>query len=92
MNNTETQYKYGKNKDLVLALMQKKCDFNKEHNGFDWTGELKISKIMEETGLTETEVKQTINDLIGLGFISQYKTFEVYSINIIVINQTYVPK
>ena len=74
--------KYGTVNSTVLAVMKQKCDFNNEHNGFDWTGEYKVEQIMEDTGLTEQEVKEGIEWLINHSFISQYKTFEVYSINI----------
>ena len=78
--------KYGRANGMVLDLMKKRCDFNAEHNKFDWTGELKTQQIMEATGLTEQEVKDAVQYLLGVGFISQYKTFEVYSMNILVIN------
>lgn len=74
--------KYGESIGKVLALMKEKCDFNAEHNEFDWTGELKTKQIVEKTGLTEEQVKDSIQWLIARSFISQYKTFEVYSINI----------
>jgi len=78
--------KYGKANATVLALMQEKCHYNLKHNKFDWTGELKTEQIMEATGLTEQEVKDAVDYLIGSGFINKYKNFEVYSINIMVIN------
>ncbi len=74
--------KYGTVNSTVLAVMKQKCDFNNEHNGFDWTGEYKIHQIMEDTGLTEQEVKDGLQWLLNHSFISQYKDFEVYSINI----------
>ena len=78
--------KYGRANGMVLDLMKKRCDFNAEHNKFEWTGELKTHQIMEATGLSEKEVKDAVEYLLGVGFISKYKTFEVYSINILVIN------
>jgi hypothetical protein len=78
----DLEIKYGKNKGAILTLMKKKCDFNAEHNGFEWTGELKTKQISETTGINEEDVKSTIQELIGLGFITQYKTFEVYQIEI----------